>query len=257
MTALPDPVAEADLDAYVDDQLDTARRIEVEAWLAARPDQAARVMADLRARDELRLALALPVASGSPATSEAARRLERGLARRRVFSRLQQAAAIGVFVAAGWAANELVGPLSVTEVVASPPPPAYVEDAILAHGTTVLRSAMASQPEVPGYDAEEIRAMTGIVMPRLPDDWQVRDVQVYPSRFGPSVELAADTGEFGLVSLFAVRPGSFAVVTPTLAPGAQTTSAYFQIGEVAYALVGSGEGRDLEQAAERLADTLY
>lgn len=257
MSRISDPVAEHDLDAYVDDQLEPGRRIEVEAWLAARPGEAARVMADLRARDELRLALALPGASGRPATSDAARRLERGLRRGRVFARLQQAAAVVLLLGVGWAANEIVGPLSVTASVASAPPPAYVEDAMRAHGTSVIRAAMASQPEAPNYDPEEIRAVTAIVMPALPKDWRVEDVQVFPSRFGPSVELMADSDEFGHVSLFAVRPGTFDVVKPTLAPGDGTSAAYFQIGDVAYAVVATGGGRELDRAAERLAETLY
>ena len=37
---LRDPVTDTDLDAYVDDQLDVARRIEVEAFLSARPEAA-------------------------------------------------------------------------------------------------------------------------------------------------------------------------------------------------------------------------
>ncbi|RVD51021.1 anti-sigma factor, partial [Mesorhizobium sp. M2D.F.Ca.ET.140.01.1.1] len=83
MTAIVDPVTDADLDAYIDDQLDVARRIEVEAFLSARPEAAARVMSDLRTRDELRGALAGPAGVARPATADAARRLERGLARRR------------------------------------------------------------------------------------------------------------------------------------------------------------------------------
>lgn len=257
MSHAHDPVTEQDLDAYVDDQLDSTRRIEVEAWLAARPAEAARIMADLRSRDELRLALALPGASGRPSTSDAARRLERGLRHGRILARLQQAAAIALLLGAGWAANGLVGPMSVTESVASGRPPAYVEDAMSAHGTAVIRAAMASQPEVPNYDPEEIRAMTGIVMPSLPKTWNVKDVQVFPSRFGPSVELSADTDEFGPVSLFAVRPGTFDVVKPTLAPGGTASAAFFQIGEVAYAVVAAGNVRALDRAAERLASTLY
>ena len=35
-----DPVIEADLHAYVDDQLDVGRRIEVEAYLSERPEVA-------------------------------------------------------------------------------------------------------------------------------------------------------------------------------------------------------------------------
>ncbi len=257
MTAIVDPVTDADLDAYVDDQLDVARRIEVESYLSARPDTAARVMADLRNRDELRLALAGTPGAPRPATADAARKLERGLVRGRMFGYLQRAAAVAVFVSAGWLANEAVGPFSVSEVVASTPPPAYVEDAMRAHGTSVLRASMASQPEVRDYDVEEIRSATAIVMPTLPHDWDVRDVQIYPSRFGPSVEMAIDTGELGLLSLFAVRPGSFDVVHPTLAPAGDIVSAYFQIGEVAYALVGGGDVGKLDRAAARLAATLY
>ncbi|MEI9417667.1 anti-sigma factor family protein, partial [Mesorhizobium sp. Cs1321R2N1] len=93
MTALVDPVTDADLDAYVDDQLDVARRIEVEAFLSVRPEAAARVMSDLRTRDELRVALAGSEGMARPATADAARRLERGLGRGRIFGVLQRAAA--------------------------------------------------------------------------------------------------------------------------------------------------------------------
>ena len=48
MVADSAPVTDTDLDAYVDDQLDVTRRIEVEAFLSTRPETAARVMSDLR-----------------------------------------------------------------------------------------------------------------------------------------------------------------------------------------------------------------
>ncbi|TIX27166.1 MAG: anti-sigma factor [Mesorhizobium sp.] len=245
MTAIVDPVTDADLDAYVDDQLDVARRFR------------ARVMSDLRTRDELRIALAGPVGTARPATTEAARRLERALARGRMLFVLQRAAAAAVLVAAGWLANGIFGPIAVTKVVASTQPPAYVEDAVRAHRTTLMRETMPSQREAPGYDADEIRAATAIVMPSLPDDWKIRDVQVYPSQFGPSVEMAVQTEDLGLVSLFAIRPGTFDVVKPTVAPADDISTAYFQIGEVAYAVVGRGDAGSLDRAAEKLARTLY
>ncbi|MER9139919.1 anti-sigma factor [Mesorhizobium sp. M0047] len=257
MTAAVDPVTDIDLDAYVDDQIDVTRRIEVEAFLSARPEAAARVMSDLRTRDELRVALAGPKGMARPATADAARRLERGLARGRIFGVLQRAAVVAVFAAAGWLANGIIGPMSVTKVVASPQPPAYVDEAVRAHRTTLVRESMPSQPEAPDYDAGEIRAATAIVMPSLPTDWKVRDVQIYPSRFGPSVEMAVETKDMGLVSLFAIRPGTFDVVKPTIAPLGDISSAYFQIGEVAYAVVGRSEVHDLDRAAETLANTLY
>lgn len=97
-----------------------------------------------------------------------------------------------MFVAAGWFANASFGPLMVSEVVASTPPPTYVEDALMAHRTTMVRASMASQPEVPDYDSGR-RAATAIVMPGLPEGWRVTDVQLFPSKFGPSVEMALYT----------------------------------------------------------------
>lgn len=252
-----DRITDLDLDAYVDDQLEPSRRVEVAAWLAAHPEAAARVMQDFRMRDELRMALAGSGESVSPATADLAIKLERGLRLRKVYSYFRQAAAVLFFIGAGWAANEMIGPLGVTESVASAPPPAYVEDAMRAHGTSLIRAEMVSQPEAPDYDPDEIRAMTAIVMPALPDEWRVRDVQLFPSRFGPSVELTAEADDLGPISLFAVRPGSFDVVRPTLAPGNGVSAVYFQIGEVAYAVVATGDSRELDRAAERLADTLY
>lgn len=257
MNGTVDPVTDADLDAYVDDQLDVTRRIEVEAFLSARPEAAARVMSDLRTRDELRVALAGSKGMARPATADAARRLERGLAQGRIFVALQRAATVAVFVAAGWLANGIFGPMLVTRVVASPQPPAYLEEAIRAHKTTLVRETMPSQPEAPNYVAGEIRAATAIVMPSLPKDWKVRDVQIYPSRFGPSVEMAVETKEMGLVSLFAIRPGTFDVVKPTVAPSGDISSAYFQIGDVAYAVVARSDVQNLDRAAEMLAETLY
>jgi anti-sigma factor RsiW len=48
------PITEADLQAYVDERLDAARRAEVEAWLAAHPDEAERIADYHRIGTELR-----------------------------------------------------------------------------------------------------------------------------------------------------------------------------------------------------------
>jgi anti-sigma factor RsiW len=252
-----DPILDTDIDAYVDDQLDVARRIEVEAFLSANPDQAARVMADLRTRDELRLALAGSRSAARPATTDAARRLERGLTYGRLFAGLQRVAAVTLLVAGGWLANEAFGPLKVRESIASTPPPAYVEDAVRAYRTSMIRAGMASQPEVAVLDPADIRAATAITMPDLPKGWQVKDVQIYPSQFGPSVEITIDSEDFGALSLFAVRPGHFDVVQPRLAMVDSASAAYFQIGDVAYALVAKPDVRHLDNAAEKLARSLH
>ncbi|MBQ9351864.1 anti-sigma factor [Phyllobacterium sp.] len=257
MTETIDPVVEADLDAYIDDQLDTLRRIEIARYLSQHPEQAARVMSDLQSRDELRLALAQGHTAGSPETSELAHRLERGLGRDRLFGGLQRIAAVGVLLALGWMAHAGFGPLTVSKVVAATPPPAYVSDAIMAHKTSSLRAEMVSQPETRSYDPAEIRASTGIVIPAMPEKWTVHDVQLFPSNFGPSVEMEIRSDSLGPISLFAVRPGAFDVVKPRALRVNGTSAAYFQIGDVAYALVSDAATADLEKAALGLAKTLY
>jgi anti-sigma factor RsiW len=50
------PVSEADLQAYADGRLAEGRRAAVEAWLAARPEEAERVAAYRRLAHEVRAA---------------------------------------------------------------------------------------------------------------------------------------------------------------------------------------------------------
>lgn len=128
---------------------------------------------------------------------------------------MQRAAAVGAFVAIGWVAHAGLGPMLVAQVVASTSPPGYVQDALMAHTTAIVRATMASQPEVPNYDPFDIRAATAIIMPTLPAHWRVTDVQLFPSNFGPSVKMAIEPEDFGVLSLFAVRPGAFDVIQPT------------------------------------------
>ncbi|MEP7456764.1 anti-sigma factor [Phyllobacterium sp. SB3] len=257
MIKMTDPIVQADFDAYVDDQLDGARRIEVAGYLSEHPEDAARVMADLRGRDELRLALSAPASVSGLASAQAAERLQRSLGRRRIFNRLQRVAAVALLVGLGWMAHAGLGPLVVSEVVASQPAPAYVEDAVMAHRTSLVRAAMPSQPGTSRYDPAEIRAATAIVMPKLPAEWKVKDVQLFPSTFGPSIELEIGSDTDGALSLFAVRPGSFDVVKPRVVGVGDMSAAYFQIGEVAYALVANAGSTELDKAANQLANTLY
>jgi anti-sigma factor RsiW len=257
MTVPNDPITEADLHAYIDDQLGVKRRIEVEAHLSRHPEMAARVMSDLRGRDELRLALAELSPVERIATHEAARRLSGALSREMIFTRMQRIAALIVFMALGWFGHAEFSSIGISASIASAPPPPYVDDAARAHTTALVRSSMQSQPGQPNYDREEIRSATAIIVPDLPEGWQVLDVQIFPSTYGPSVEMAIRADSLGTLSLFAVRPGSFNVRPTTVAAKNDVTAVYWQLGEVAYALVGKAESRALEDAAASLVKTLY
>lgn len=250
-------ILDTDLDAYVDNQLDADGRLRIETYLARHPDVAARVMADLGMRTTLRLAVAADVVTGRPETREAARHLSSGLAGRRMWMAIRRVAAVGLLVSAGWFAHSAMGPLGAREVNASVPPPAFVEQAVRAHQTALVRKSMPSQTEAKAYDRDDIRAATAIVMPELPDGWTVTDVQIFPSGYGPSVEMSIGTGDGTRISLFAVRPGHFAVENVTDINLKDAEAAWWQIGDVAYAVVSSTPGTGLSDEAELLKNSLY
>jgi anti-sigma factor RsiW len=252
---MSDPITEADLLAYVDDQLEPARRIEVEEYLAHNPEAAARIMGDLKDRDTLRLLHAAPLDRPSELLLRSAARLERALAWQEFGLKLRRIAAVAALIGFGWFAHGQVG-LGVSDSEASPKPPAFVEDALHSHETGLLRARMISQPEVEAYDPAEILAETGIRLPALPEDWQVRDAQVFPSRYGHSIEIAIDAGDLGRVSLFAAQAPAFDVTAPTLARFEKVKAVYWQTGQLAYALTGTGSDSALERAALRLSRKL-
>jgi anti-sigma factor RsiW len=252
---MSDPITEADLLAYVDDQLDPARRIEVEEHLAHDPEAAVRIMADLKHRDALRLLNAAPLPRAPETTLGAASRLERALAWHEFGLKLRRVAAMVALIGFGWVAHGQVG-LGITHSEASPKPPAFVEDALHSHETGLLRARMISQPEVEAYDPAEILAETGIQLPALPTDWQIRDAQVFPSRHGHSVELIIDGSDLGRVSLFAAHVPVFNVIDPTVARFDEAKTVYWQRGQLAYALTGTGSDKAIERAALRLSRKL-
>ena len=254
---MTDLITETDLHAFIDGQLEVARRIEVEDYLAGQPEIAVRVMADMRARDALALAFSSGPATRPPErVMEAARQLERGLVWRRVGLRLQRAAAVAFLVGAGWLAHAQVGLFEISDSEAAPKPPAFVEDARHAHETALIRARMVSQHERPDYNPAEILAETGIAVPALATDWRVVDAQVFPSRFGHSVELVLDADALGRVSLFAARSPTFGVIAPTLARSAAGTTGYWQSGELVYALTGSAPEAAIQRAAAQLNKSL-
>jgi anti-sigma factor RsiW len=252
---MSDPIAEADLLAYVDDQLDPARRIEVEEHLAHNPDAATRVMADLKDRDTLRLIHAAPLPRPAEPTLAAAIRLERALGWQEFSLKLRRMAAVVALIGLGWVAHGQVG-LGITDSEASPKPPAFVEDALHSHETALVRARMVSQRETAEYDPAEILAETGIRLPPLPQGWRVRDAQVFPSRDGHSVEITVDAGDLGRVSLFAAHVPVFNVIDPTVARFDGAKTVYWQTGQLAYALTGTGSDKAIERAALRLSRKL-
>jgi anti-sigma factor RsiW len=251
-----DPITEADLHAFIDGQLDVTRQIEVEGYLAHRPEVAAQLMADMRARDVLKLAFADEPARPSRRELEAARRLERSFAWRQIGLRFRQAAAIALLIGIGWFAHDRAGVFEISDTEASPRPPAFVADALHSHETALLRARMVSQVATRAYDRTEILNETGITVPALPASWRVIDVQVFPAHEGHSIEVALDAQALGPASFFAARTSTFAVIAPTVARFPTSRTVYWQSGPLAYALTGSAPEPALRQAAAKLSNSV-
>ncbi|MDP4022720.1 anti-sigma factor [Methylobacterium sp. NEAU 140] len=245
-----DPITDSDLIAFVDGQLDPMRRLDVEAHLAAHPESAARVMADLHDRDALRACFAQVPGPGPERNRALARRLDRSFRWRRVASRLKRAAAIAVLVGAGWLAHDEIGRFGVPDTLAAAADPALIEDARQARAAAKLRMTLAASGETAPYDRARIRAATGIVLPPLPEGWQVRDLQIFPSRHGPGIEIAFESGDLGETSLFATRNGRSGPAAMTDSVDGAVLS--WTAGDTAYALSGSRDDAALTRAANLL-----
>lgn len=165
-----EPISDIDLNAYVDGELDAQRRIEVEAYLEANPDEAARVMHDMRVRDEIRLFIAgpavekaepemaapEPVASPAPAAAQPVvgagaplpRRKQWGALWRRPAAELmnrararaangsgrgRRAVAALCLVGLGWTAHSAVSSLSVNPVATAHAATHYITIAAQTH----------------------------------------------------------------------------------------------------------------------------
>lgn len=248
------PISDIDLDAYVDDQLDAQRRIEVEEYLSRHPEEAMRVMADLRTRDALRLAFTESAAREAPTETQAllAQRLQYSLRRGRVLEHLRQATAAAVLFGIGWAGH--VGfvrfsPASEVALAAT----TFVDQAITAHRTSQLRAGMLSQPHVAHLNTEDILRTIGIPMPAVPSDWKVLDVQVFPSAAGPSVEVVMRAGNLGPLSVFATKTTRQLDITGRASSRQGDAGVvYWQKGEWAYAVIGEQADTELDHAAGQL-----
>jgi anti-sigma factor RsiW len=100
-------VTESELQAYVDGTLEPARRIAVDAWLAAHPDEAERI-ADYRRIGEALRAAYDPIVS--EALPERFLRSPRGAWRRHAFAASALVGGLAIGALAGWQLHELRRP---------------------------------------------------------------------------------------------------------------------------------------------------
>jgi len=241
-----DGIHEHDLNAFIDGELDAEARRRVQVHLGRHPEMAARVMADMAIAQSL--AAASPPA---PSTSAETRRLALRLQGALAASPARRAAAVAAVLALTFALGWALGGSRLLPAPALQATPSFVDEALMSHRTALLRARMDSQPEVTAYDPAEIRSATRIVLPPVPRDWRVTDVQVFPSDEGPSVGVAFTTPA-GPVSLFAFHVGKADWIAPTIAQRGRSAVSYWQSGDLAFALIGPSDEAQLRRIAGRL-----
>lgn len=224
-------VSDVELSRYAEGGLPPDRRRAVEGLLACNPDLAAQVMARMH------------MGGGSQPP-----RRRRGLAAAALVLGLVAGLGSGAGLAAaarqdhdGW--REMDGG----------DPPAYLEDAAESREASRLREGMASQVETPRLDAGEIRRTLRVPLPRLPPDWRVLDVQVFPTDDGPSVNVVVVTPRGRRLELFAVRTRTASGSRPEVAVRGRESVAFWERGEAAYVLAGPQSPQDLLSEASALA----
>lgn len=247
-----DEISEVDLCAYVDDQLDAQRRVEVEDYLARHPEAAAMIMGDLRSRDQLRLAKCREVAN-EPRLVEAARLLDRSLRTVRLRRLVPQAFAILLVGTTAWLGQDEVGEFLIARGEAAPVP-AFVSEAAETHEAALLRAEYEPRTLNPSIDGGRIKTATSIVFPRLPPSWAVRDVQFVPTDDGPGLQISVSSGRGVPLTFFAVKTNARAPGKPSIFTRSGSDVAYWRSGQFGYALTGSLSPADLDREAEDLAD---
>ncbi len=152
----------------------------------------------------------------------------------RTLRHLARAAGIAALIASGWIARGQLGEFPKSAQASS-----FVDEAAASHRNGLLRQAMQSQIESPKLDSSEIARSTGITLPKLPSGWQVRDVQLYPTQDGPAVAVSLLTSQGDPISLFADKAETPAEAKPLIATRSGESIAYWEVGEMAFAVTGA------------------
>ena len=247
-------VTEIELQAFVDDELSNADRVHVLDHLLQDPQACTQVLLDLRSRDLLRALRDENDERPSVRILTAAERLQRHVRQRGERRPVLFSAKVIAATGASAVALMLIAFSPHEGTHANAAIPNYLAEAVVSQRTALLRQAMPSQPEAPLLDPSDIRAATQISVPKLPRNWRIVDVQLFPSDYGPSLQVSIRNAQDEPLSLFA----TFA---PTGAPARPTTTqvrnenliAWAREGNT-YVLTGNTARDQLMSAAQDLAD---
>lgn len=165
----------------------------------------------------------------------------------RGWQHLRRTAAIAALLATGWIARGALGEFP-QAAQASP----FLDEAAASHRAGLLRQNMASQVESATLNSEEIRRSTGIILPSFPRSWRVTDVQLFPTPDSPAIAISIVTPAGEQLSFFADKAETPAEGHPLIARRAADIIAYWEAGDMAYALTGRTAARRIMTLAAEI-----
>lgn len=242
-----DPISEQDLHAYVDNQLDPARRAQVEAYLAVQPDAAALVQ-DIRMQNSL-LHEAYDTVLNEPVPIGMGAALQR---RRFPLAWAASIAALSIGLVAGWGAHGILQP--------DPAPVVFAERALRAH---LLYASEKRHPvEVPAEQEAHLVAWLSkrldapIRAPALhAHGFSLLGGRLLPGDEGPLAQLMYESADGERLTLIVRRAGRDSGDTRFQVLEQNGNSVFYWVDrDYGYALSGSmGKNRMMEVA--RAVDT--
>lgn len=254
---MSDPIAvsEADLQAYVDGRLDAERRALVEAWLAARPEEADRVAAYHRLSSEVRAAYQSMLTEPVPG------RLARLASRRTPLGRAALAAA---WVALGVA----IGVVATLELRATRPGAAFLtnEAAVMARRAAIAHATYSPEVrhpvEVPAADEAHLVAWLSkrlgvkVRAPKLDEvDMSLMGGRLLPGETGPVAQFMYQTPNGRRLTLYVRQEKSHNAETAFRYARENNVGVFYWIDrDCGYAIASADLSRD---ELLKVADLVY
>ena len=242
---------EAELQAYVDKQLDDERRSQIDRWLEEHPDEAA-TLAHYRAQNQA-LHDAFEPLLGRPA-GERFRKLDR--VRPKVSRIWQIAAVIALIVGAGggWTANDYFRVSSNDEL-------ALARDAVLAHRTYEAEKRHAV--EVVASEEKHLVAWLSkrLEAPvRAPDlaarGYQLVGGRMLPAASGPAAQFMYENDRGDRLTLYVERNRAGGQTAFRFTGEGEISAFYWKDGPLAYALIGRAGREQLLSLARTTYDQI-
>jgi anti-sigma factor RsiW len=240
-------ISEADLHAYIDGELSAARAAEVEQHLAAHPELAVRLAADLRHKHAIRqFAHGLEL----PPPTQAARRLQGRLGRRLLLGRIlgiaPRVALVVLSIGVGWGAHTLYQ--AQRDNI-----PVFADEAAEAHAT-YSSALLTTAGDDPGAIAGLLQSIHESAAIADQDEASLKLIGAHlvSSDEGPAVLLLYEDPTGQRVSLVVSREDTIQDIALSLAERDGYTLAYWQDDWTAFTLTGGLKADEAVLLAERI-----